>query len=332
MCTNPGLSVRRHAPSCMAADGSPHRRALLNVLADVLKQHGLGPPPGGLTERTGNNKGGSAVYRDERSEPFENRTQAAPCKEDSTMKENTNSQVSRCFRRAAIAIVAIGIAAAPSVYAKPNSKKVAGKPASKLILVGPTDLPELARQTGEAMLLHETGDGCTLLYIEQNHGTRLAILDVTDPSHIKGRNSVQLDVPGPFDFVSPLGDRAELVRFRQDQGEAVLDLHKSKAPAIKMVPGLKALGPTESLGNDGFVIADQMNGQSGPSLRDYQVVETAKAQKSDRVFDVRQVREEITNDDTGTTFLLTTDGLYLIRRPAVEEHYKAQLEELNGRG
>jgi uncharacterized beta-barrel protein YwiB (DUF1934 family) len=36
------------------------------------------------------------------------------------------------------------------------------------------------------------------------------------------------------------------------------------------------------------------------------------------VFDVKQVRAQVANQDTGTTFLLTDNGLYLIRRPAVE--------------
>ena len=35
-------------------------------------------------------------------------------------------------------------------------------------------------------------------------------------------------------------------------------------------------------------------------------------------FDVKRVREEITNEETGTTFLLADDGLYLVRRPSVE--------------
>ena len=33
---------------------------------------------------------------------------------------------------------------------------------------------------------------------------------------------------------------------------------------------------------------------------------------------VKQVREEVLNVDTGTTFLLTEKGLFLIRRPAME--------------
>jgi hypothetical protein len=33
---------------------------------------------------------------------------------------------------------------------------------------------------------------------------------------------------------------------------------------------------------------------------------------------VKQVREEVTNAGTGTIYLLTENGLYLVRRPAVE--------------
>jgi hypothetical protein len=147
------------------------------------------------------------------------------------------------------------------------------------------------------MILHATNDGRTLLYVEQNHGARLAIFDVTDPAKIKQEAAARLDAPGSFDFVSSLGDRAELIRFRDGQGEAVLDLHKAKLPVIKTVPGLKFQGPTERLGEDGFITVNQASVQSSPNPRDYEVVET------------------------GTTYLLAADGLYLIRRPAVEEEY-----------
>jgi hypothetical protein len=245
------------------------------------------------------------------------------------MKENAKSKFSMCVRRAAIAIVAIGIAVAPTIHAKPISKQMAGKPGDKIIVVRPTDLPELARQTGEAMLLHDTGDGRTLLYIEQNHGAQLAIFDVTDPSHIKGKDSVQLDAGGPFDFVSPLGDHAELVRFRESQQEAVLDLRKVKLPVIQKVQGPKLQGLIEPLGADGFIVVNQADGQPEPKARDYQIVETANSREPNRVFDVQQVRGEITNNDTGTTFLLTADGLYLVRRPAVEEEYNTHIWQLN---
>jgi len=157
-----------------------------------------------------------------------------------------NGKVSKCIRRAAIAIVASGTVAAPALYAKSSSN---------LIVVPPTDLPELARQTGDAMLLHDTIDGRALLYIEQNQGARLAIFDVTDPAHVKGEGSVSLDATGPFDFVSTFGNRAEIVRFRQDQEDAVLDLHHVKVPTLKRVQELTLQGPVSPVGDDGFTVS-----------------------------------------------------------------------------
>jgi len=193
---------------------------------------------------------------------------------------------------------------------------------NKIILVRPEDLPELARVPGQAMLLHATGDGRTHLYIEQNHGARLAIFDVTDPAHVKEEGSAQVDAHGAFDFVSSLGDYAELVRFRNGQGEAVLNLHKAKVPTLTTIPGLDVQGSTERLGDDGLIAADQPDAQSDANDPNYQVVDLSNPLHPNPVADVKQVLEKITNDETGTTFLLTANGLYLIRRPAVEEEYE----------
>jgi len=231
------------------------------------------------------------------------------------MSGNTGGQLSK-LRRAAMAMIASGIVVAPTVHANPFNR---------IVLVPPTDLPELARQSGDAMLLHETSDGRTLLYIEQNQGARLATFDVTDPVHIKGEGSVQLDASGPFDFVSPLGEKAELIRFRQVHEDAVLDLHKEKAPNLKPVQGLTLQGHITHLGNDGFTVTSQ--GAEIQSARDIQVVETANTQNLSHVFDVKQVREEVTNAGTGTTFLLTENGLFLIRRPAAEWEKKRREQE-----
>jgi hypothetical protein len=228
------------------------------------------------------------------------------------MKENVRGKLSKRLRRMAIAIGASGIVAATAVHANPSNK---------IVLVPPTDLPELARQSGDAMLLHETIDGRTLLYIEQNQGARLATFDVTDPVHVKGEGSEQRDVSGPFDFVSSLGNQAELFRFRQ--GDAVLDLHKANVPNLRAVQGLTLQGPITRLGNDGFAVTSQ----AIQTARDYQVVETANSQDLNHIFDVKQVREEMTNADTGATFLPAENGLYLVRRPAVESDKRRREQE-----
>ncbi len=228
------------------------------------------------------------------------------------MKPNVNRVFSTGLGRVAIAIVATGSIAAPAAFAKP---------ANNLIIVPPTDLPELARHTGEAMFLHDTVDGRTLLYIEHNQGAELAILDVTDPGHVKGEGTVQLDAAAPFDFVSSLGDRAELIRFRQGHGQAVLDLPAVGAPSLRRVQGLTLQGPTMTLGDDGFTVGAALDADA-QSARDYQVVDTAASQELAHVVDVKQVREDIAKPDTGTTFLLAEGGLYVLRQPAVERAKK----------
>jgi hypothetical protein len=225
------------------------------------------------------------------------------------VKKYVSIQLSKYLRRVAIAIVISGIAAQTGCAESFNN----------LIVVPPTHLPDLARQAGESMFLHETIDGTTLLYIEQNQGARLAILDVTDPANIKGDGSVQLNAPGPFDFVATLGNRAELIRFRQNQENAVLDLHKVKAPTLQRVQGLTLKGPATPLENDGFTVSSQADADAH-ATRDYQVqvVNTATLRELNHIFDVKGVREETTKYDTGTTFLLTEGGLFLIRRPVKE--------------
>lgn len=211
--------------------------------------------------------------------------------------------------RVTIATVASGMATGFALAA----------PSSDLIVVPPAKLPASARQSGDAMFLHETIDGTTLLYVEQNQGSRLAIFDVTDPAHVKGAGSVEVDAPGPFDFVSSLGSRAELIRLRKDQGNAVLDLHKAKVPVLEMPQGLTLKGAAVPLGNDGLTVSSRDLADSRLA-RDFevQIVNTANSAELSRVFNLNGIREEITKYDTGTTFVLTDDGLFLIRQPVKE--------------
>ena len=190
--------------------------------------------------------------------------------------------------RQIIAMVIVACAAASTSAAHAD-------PYNDIVIVPPAKLPEAARQSGDAMLLRETNDGRKLLFIERENGSELATLDVTDPVHVKAQGSVQLDASGAFDFVSPLGKRSELIRFRQGQTDAVLDFHKDETPYLETAPGLMLPGSTSA--------ADQPS-PSAPA-----------------------VRKEVANADTGTTFVLTQNGLYLIRRPAVELDRKRRAQE-----
>jgi hypothetical protein len=144
------------------------------------------------------------------------------------MKENRSGKLLRNVLKLSLAIILGGVMAVPISYANPSNN---------IVLVPPSDLPTLARQPGEAMLLRETIDGRAFLYVEQEQGARLAIFDVSDPVHIKGEGSVQLSSGGPFDFVSPIDSRQELIEYRQGCKDAVLDFDKVKFPILKAVEG-----------------------------------------------------------------------------------------------
>jgi hypothetical protein len=188
------------------------------------------------------------------------------------MKANAFDNLSTRLRRTAMAIAACGSVAAGAAHANP---------ANSTVLVPPQDLPELARQSGESMFLYDTIDGRSILYVEQNRGAQLASFDVTDPAHIKSEGLRSLDASGPFDFVAPAGDRAEFVRYRQGQGDAILDLHNT--PTLKKVTD-DAVNPLEFT----------------------------------RGIDAKPVPVQITKADTGTTFVLAENGLIVVRRPDVE--------------
>jgi hypothetical protein len=215
-------------------------------------------------------------------------------------------------------IVASGTAATPLAYAGPSENP---------IVVQPAALPELARQPGQSMLLHDSADGRTLLYVEQNQGARLAIFDVTYPAHVKGDGAMQLDAPGPFDFVSTIGKRAEVVRFRQGQGDAVLDLNKVNAPALKMPQRLTLQDTTAPLVEDGISASSAIDPRAQPS-QNYPLVETETLEEYKGVLDARQIRGQVTKRDTGTTFVLTESGLYVIRRPAAERDKERREDDL----
>jgi hypothetical protein len=193
------------------------------------------------------------------------------------MEQNVRNHLQKRFRGAAVAIFAIGAVAAGTVHASPPNP---------VVVVPPTNRPALARQTDDAMLLHETIDGRIMLYIEQNRGARLATFDVTDPLHIKGEGSVHLDASGPFDFVSPVGNQAELVRFRQGQEDAVLDLPRVGAPKLMAVPGLTLPRPISVAGNNPFTVTRPA--MDAPPAQDFGPIDTVLSYELNRMFDVKQ--------------------------------------------
>jgi hypothetical protein len=141
--------------------------------------------------------------------------------------------------------------------------------------------------------------------------------------------STPLTAQGAFDFIRPLGDDAELVSFRDDQKEAVLDLRKTKRPTLRMISAIADLGPAEPLGASGFLVQAQAHTYTPAVARDYQVIDVAGSIPA-QLAAVSEVKHRVTNDYTGTTFLLGSNGLTVVRRLRVENDYKERQSQTRG--
>jgi hypothetical protein len=195
------------------------------------------------------------------------------------------------------------------------------------IVEEPADLPEMAKTPGQALFLYQAADGETYLYVEQRNGAQLAIFNVTDPPKIKAVASVPVKAPGAFDFVRYLNDRTELVRFRDTQQLTELDLGEPKSPTLKIANTLGA-GHTESLGQTGLVMINGHYRYVGGVAHDYQLMDVSNPENPAPLATIKQVKHKVVNEETGTTYLLGSDGLTVVRRPRVgEDHKIEQIQE-----
>ena len=107
----------------------------------------------------------------------------------------------------------------------------------------------------------------------------------------------------------------------------MLDLNKANAPALKTAQRLTLEGTTTPLVEDGIGASSAIDPGTQPS-QNYPLVETETLEEYKGVLDARQIRGQVTKRDTGTTFMLTESGLYVIRRPAVERDKERREDEL----
>ena len=217
--------------------------------------------------------------------------------------------------------LALGLVVTASFLSTSSAEAEIHSRSKQLVVMEAPDLPEQAQTPGNSLFLHSDSAGSTYLYIEQQRGARISVFDDTDPARIKLVVSTPLAAEGAFDFVRPIGDHAELVYFRDSQKEAVLDLRKAKRPVLRAISTTTDLGPAETLGENGLLVTSQPYHYVPAVARDYQVIDIA-ASIPTQLVTVKDVKHRTTNDETGTTFLLGSDGLTVVRRPGIEEEYK----------
>jgi hypothetical protein len=99
-----------------------------------------------------------------------------------------------------------------------------------------------------------------------------------------------------------------------------LQMHLRRAAVAALAMGAVAAG-TVHAGPSTTACAVAGPTMDAPLVRDFGPIDTVLsyelAYELDRLFDVKQVRAQMTRTDTGATFMLTENGLYQIRRPAI---------------
>jgi len=224
--------------------------------------------------------------------------------------------------------LALGLVVAASVTSTASMEAEIYSKSKDLVVMEPRDLPQQAAAPGNSLFLHSDNAGSTYLYIAQHEGTRISIFDVTDPARIKLVASHPLEANGTFDFVRPLGRHA-LVSFRDSQQDAILDLRKAERPVLRMIPMKTDLRSAEKLGESGLLAASQERKYVPSVARNYQVIDLSTSDPS-HLATVPDVRHRVDNNYTGTTFLLGSNGLTVVRRLEVENAYKTlQIQRRN---
>jgi hypothetical protein len=181
-----------------------------------------------------------------------------------------------------------------------------------LVVVRPADLPPSAQIGGQAMYLSSPGFA-QYLYIEQNNGRHLAVLDVTDPAHTRAAAEVEIKSP-PFAFVRDLDEESVLVRFigsERPEEFGILDLRHARKPVLRPLDELSQ-ARASAISDSGRLLFDAYLPSAGEAN------EFSYTVRSQPVVAINNIRREITDEETGRRFFLTSNGLWIVRQPQVE--------------
>ncbi len=200
-----------------------------------------------------------------------------------------------------------------------------------VVIEQPINLPEQAQVAGDAFYLNtESGNGSAYLYVEQQNGQRLVVFDVTDLARVKMVRTEELAMPGPFEFGEDVDGSFIVLRSLDNQEMAVLNIHKAKAPVLQTVDTFQHAGRVTSIGRSTFLLTDaRYTLRHEPVAQDYTVVDVNKKTNPSVLYTAKLVKASIAREETGTLFLLGSEGLTIIRHPEVEQEYEFQQRAQN---
>ncbi|HEY4050666.1 MAG TPA: hypothetical protein VGM27_27685 [Acidobacteriaceae bacterium] len=182
-------------------------------------------------------------------------------------------------------------------------------PPKHFVILPSKNLPMETQQPTAAALLYYASCDKTYLYLEQDGGRHLVVVDVTDPSRVRLKANVVVPGRGGFSFVEPLGRNEELIRFNDGSGDAVLLLSHAKKPEIV------------SLDQSGSETRLQPAESANPRLSyhphptDYVLIQAGNVNTT-----IRGITEKVMDTQSGATFLIGESGLTVVRDRFVQSN------------
>ena len=197
----------------------------------------------------------------------------------------------------------------------------------------PENDPVLAEANAQAIYLHKTNDGRAILYIEQQQGRGLSVLDVTDPAAVRRIAQISLPTGLAFEFVRDIDDNAVLIRYNDGSGCAVLNFKHSQRPFVQATFSRTDATYSERIGETGMLATVTANSATpAGNFKTYDVVDTSNVSRPSVLATVPEVEQRAENTDTGTLFLLNKDGVTMVRRLRIEAETQDGWNLLQERG
>jgi hypothetical protein len=214
--------------------------------------------------------------------------------------------------------------AAGKSHAGKKSSAVSKQRSNSIVIEAPGDLPEMAQRHSEGMYLHTNGTGQAFLYLEQDQGRTLAILDVSDPASIRESRRITVDAKSSYDFVQYMGKSLVLVRYRDGSGYAAINVGENKQPVLTVMTGLPDSSMIQNIDQHTVLFASTNSLGKATGNNQVEVVDFSNPSAPVALVTVHGLVQKLDRQDTGTVFLLGDNGLTVLRRPSLEEEYQLE--------
>jgi hypothetical protein len=163
------------------------------------------------------------------------------------------------------------------------------------------------------LYLQHTGAGQAILYLEQDQGRKLAILDVTDPANIRAIGQASINAASPYTFVQDMDDSAVLIHYRNRLGFAIISFKNYKQPTLKNEPDYLHPASAGSYGSNGVLMVSSNNSTAAAGDTQYEVVSISDPASPKPLATIPAVMQRLDREQTGTMFLLTDSGHTVVR-------------------